>query len=67
MPVSRSTPEDLAIAYTPGAGRVSRLLAQSPERVNELTGKANRVAVVTDGSAVLGLGNLGPVAALPVM
>jgi len=65
--VPLDTPEDLAIAYTPGVGRVSRLLAQSPERVNELTGKANRVAVVTDGSAVLGLGNLGPAAALPVM
>ena len=65
--VPLDTPEDLAIAYTPGVSRVSRLLAQSPDRVNELTGKANRVAVVTDGSAVLGLGNLGPVAALPVM
>ena len=61
------TPEDLAIAYTPGVGRVSRLLARSPERVNEFTGKANRVAVVTDGSAVASLGNLGPIAALPVM
>lgn len=65
--VPLETPEDLAIAYTPGVGRISRLLANSPERVNELTGKANRVAVVTDGSAVLGLGNLGPAAALPVM
>ena len=49
--VPLETREDLAIAYTPGVGRVSQLLARSPHRVNEITGKANRVAVVTDGSA----------------
>ena len=65
--VPLDTAEDLALAYTPGVGRVASLLAHAPERVNELTGRANRVAVVTDGSAVLGLGNLGPFAALPVM
>ncbi|NET52959.1 MAG: NADP-dependent malic enzyme, partial [Merismopedia sp. SIO2A8] len=58
---------DLAMAYTPGVGRVCSAIAQDPERVYELTIKSNMVAVVTDGSAVLGLGNLGPEAALPVM
>jgi malate dehydrogenase (oxaloacetate-decarboxylating) len=59
--------DDLAMAYTPGVGRVSLALAQHPEDVPRLTVKGNSVAVVTDGSAVLGLGNIGPGAALPVM
>ncbi len=61
------TRDDLSMAYTPGVGRVSMALARNPEDVSRLTIKGNSVAVVTDGSAVLGLGNLGPGAALPVM
>jgi malate dehydrogenase (oxaloacetate-decarboxylating) len=59
--------DELAMAYTPGVGRICMAIAQEPERVYELTIKKNTVAVVTDGSAVLGLGNIGPEAALPVM
>jgi malate dehydrogenase (oxaloacetate-decarboxylating) len=59
--------DDLSMAYTPGVGRVSMALAKNPEDVSRLTVKGNSVAVVTDGSAVLGLGNIGPGAALPVM
>jgi malate dehydrogenase (oxaloacetate-decarboxylating) len=58
---------DLAMAYTPGVGRICKAIAEQPERVYELTIKHNTVAIVTDGSAVLGLGNLGPEAAMPVM
>lgn len=59
--------DELAMAYTPGVGRVCMAIAREPSRVYELTMKASTVAVVTDGSAVLGLGNIGPEAALPVM
>jgi malate dehydrogenase (oxaloacetate-decarboxylating) len=59
--------DDLSLIYTPGVGRVSQQLAAHPEDAVRLTIKRNTVAVVTDGSAVLGLGNIGPIAALPVM
>lgn len=58
---------DLAMAYTPGVGRICRAIADEPERVYELTIKHNTIAIVTDGSAVLGMGNLGAEASMPVM
>jgi len=58
---------DLAMAYTPGVGRICKAIHEQPETVFDLTIKGNTIAVVTDGSAVLGLGNLGPEGALPVM
>jgi malate dehydrogenase (oxaloacetate-decarboxylating) len=61
------TRDDLSMAYTPGVARVSRAIADDPKLVWTLTTKAHMVAVVTDGSAVLGLGDIGPEAALPVM
>ncbi len=59
--------EDLSIYYTPGVGAVSKLLAEQPDQVKDLTIKSGMVAVISDGSAVLGLGNVGPEAAMPVM
>jgi malate dehydrogenase (oxaloacetate-decarboxylating) len=59
--------DDLSMVYTPGVARVCMAIADNPEDARRLTIKRNSVAVVTDGSAVLGLGNIGPKAALPVM
>ncbi len=59
--------DDLAMAYTPGVARVCTAIAETPELAHRYTMKSNTVAVVTDGTAVLGLGNIGPEAALPVM
>lgn len=61
------TREDLAIAYTPGVAEPCKVIAQDKEAAYKYTMKANTVAVVSDGSAVLGLGNIGPCAAMPVM
>ncbi|MBS4752679.1 NAD-dependent malic enzyme [Nocardioides sp. zg-ZUI104] len=65
--VPLKTRDDMSMAYTPGVGRVAEAIAADPDDLHRLTIKGNAVAVVTDGSAVLGLGNLGPGAALPVM
>ncbi len=59
--------EDLSIAYTPGVAAPCRIIAENPEEAYTYTLKSNTVAVVSDGSAVLGLGNIGPLAAMPVM
>jgi malate dehydrogenase (oxaloacetate-decarboxylating) len=65
--VPLKTRDDLAMVYTPGVARVAMAIYDQPERVYELTMKKNSVALVTDGTAVLGLGDIGPAAALPVM
>ncbi len=65
--VSLKNRDDLSRAYTPGVARVCMAIAEKPEDARRLTIKRNTVAIVTDGSAVLGLGNIGPAAALPVM
>src|ERR1035438_6591397 len=65
--VPLKTRDDLSMAYTPGVARISMAIAKDPTLARKLTIKRNTVAVVTDGSAVLGLGNIGPAAALPVM
>lgn len=65
--VPLATRDDLSMAYTPGVARVCMAIHDEPENVYKLTIKRNTVAVVTDGTAVLGLGNIGPEASLPVM
>ena len=65
--VPLKTRADLSMAYTPGVARVCEAIAKDPEKVFTLTIKKNTVAIVTDGTAVLGLGDIGPAAALPVM
>jgi malate dehydrogenase (oxaloacetate-decarboxylating) len=65
--VDLSKRENLALAYTPGVGAVSTYLSEHPEEAGALSVKGNSIAVVSDGSAVLGLGNIGPYGALPVM
>jgi malate dehydrogenase (oxaloacetate-decarboxylating) len=65
--VPLKTRDDLSRAYTPGVARICQAIVEDPSNARSLTMKRNTVAVVTDGSAVLGLGNIGPAAALPVM
>lgn len=65
--VSVKNKDDLSVYYTPGVGAVSTYLAEHKDKIREYTMKGNTVAVVSDGSAVLGLGNIGPEGALPVM
>ncbi len=65
--VSLKSKDDLATAYTPGVGAVSLAISKNKRKSWELTNRGNAVAIVTDGSAVLGLGNIGPFAAMPVM
>src|SRR6185369_8297592 len=62
-----STQEDLYLAYSPGVGAVCEAIVEDSERVYQYTIKGNLVAVISNGSAVLGLGNIGPYAAKPVM
>ena len=66
-PKGRVTTETLKLFYTPGVGAVALEAAKGDKQTNELTYRGNTVAVVSDGSAVLGLGNIGPLGALPVM
>ena len=61
------TKDDLSLAYTPGVARPCELIAKNPELARELTIKRNTIGIVSDGSAVLGLGNIGPLGAIPVM
>src|ERR1041384_2531392 len=65
--VPLKTRADLSMAYTPGVARICEAIHNDPEKVFTLTIKKNMVAIVTDGTAVLGLGDIGPAAALPVM
>ena len=62
-----ATREDLALAYTPGVAEPCRVIAGDKDEAYNYTWKSNTIAVVSDGSAVLGLGNIGPYAAMPVM
>ncbi len=59
--------DDLSMAYTPGVARICRAIAEDPSKAHDLTIRHNTVAIVSDGTAVLGLGDIGPLAALPVM
>lgn len=67
LKVPLSTQDDLSLAYTPGVARPCEIIQENPEAVYDYTWKGNTVAVVTDGTAVLGLGDIGPEASMPVM
>ena len=64
---SLTTQQDLSLAYSPGVAAASELIYEDPATVSEVTARANLVGVISDGTAVLGLGNIGPLAAKPVM
>src|SRR5690606_32331956 len=64
---SLTSQQELSLAYTPGVAAACNAIAADPAEASRLTGRANMVAVVTNGTAVLGLGNIGPLAAKPVM
>src|SRR3989344_1570243 len=66
-PFSLKTKKDLSLAYTPGVAEPCRVIAKDPKKVFEYTLKSHTVAVISDGSSVLGLGNIGADAAIPVM
>ena len=59
--------KDLSLAYTPGVAQICKKIVENPEKIFTLTSKRNSVAVMTDGTAVLGLGNIGAKASIPVM
>jgi len=65
--VELNTPDDLSLVYTPGVAEPCKVIAENPDAAYDYTGRGNMVAVVSDGTAVLGLGDIGPLAALPVM
>lgn len=65
--VDVTSEEDLSVVYTPGVSAVCRAIAEDETKVNTLTARGNMIAVITDGTAVLGLGDIGPIAAIPVM
>ena len=65
--VELNSPDDLSLVYTPGVAEPCKVIAENPDAAYEYTGRGNMVAVVSDGTAVLGLGDIGPLAALPVM
>lgn len=67
LKVPLSTQDDLSLAYTPGVARSCEIIQENPELVYDYTWKSNSVVVVTDGTAVLGLGDIGPLASMPVM
>ena len=62
-----STQEDLALAYSPGVAAACELIVEDPQEIANMTSRGNLVAVISNGTAVLGLGNIGPMAAKPVM
>ena len=64
---SVGTQRELSLAYSPGVAAPCRVIAKEPGRVGEFTARRNLVGVITNGSAVLGLGNIGPLASKPVM